>query len=107
MSDCTVAIDYTVVKKLCDTMEDLSTRATTLQGDLSDLHSSLQSNWVAADADYLLTNYDEFVSNIDTITQDITSVKEWSEETSALFQGTASNNSSNISAAITGQGASA
>lgn len=103
MSDCTVAIDYTVVKKLCDTMEDLSTRATSLQGDLSELQTSLQNNWVAADADFLIRNYGDFVSNIDIITQDVNSVKEWSEETAALFQGTASNNTENINAAMAGQ----
>lgn len=102
MSD-TIAIDYKVVGNLTTTMETLNTKGNTLKGELDNLKQSLSSNWVGADAQTLITNYDEFVSNIDIITQDITSVKDWCNDTMAAFKANSSSNSQKIANAMSGK----
>ena len=100
MSD--VSIKYDVVGAQVDTMEDLSNTSNTLQGSLDELKSSLSSNWKGGGAESLLSNYDDFVANIQTVTNDILTVKEWCEDTMASFKATTSSNEETITNAMAG-----
>lgn len=91
-----VAIDFDGVANLATEMETIALDAQTLQSGLEDIMPEIKNNWQDASANYLLSNYEDFVSNIQTIVADINAVKEWSEETSALFNSQVEQNQANI-----------
>ena len=100
--DEVVAISFTGVEELAIEMEDLATRAQGLQASLDDLKIILQKNWEDEAARALFIKYDDFVANIEIITADINSVKEWSRDTAALFKAKVGENQDNINSAIGG-----
>lgn len=104
MSDANVILKFDELSDLCTTMETLVTQSTNLQNDLGDLKTTLTSNWVGGDADTLLVNYDAFVENIQTISDDIMSVNNWCNETASLFKATASTNAEEITNNMNGTG---
>lgn len=98
-----VSINYPVVASQVSTMETLSATATTLQNNLDGLKASLTANWNGGGAEALLNNFDEFVANIDVITADINSVREWCENTVAMFKSTTNSNAQAITDAMSGR----
>ncbi|SDB51919.1 hypothetical protein SAMN02910298_02655 [Pseudobutyrivibrio sp. YE44] len=91
-----VAINFDGVTTLATEMETIATEAQTLQTGLEEILPEIQNNWQDESAIYLRSHYEEFVSNIQTIVADITSVKEWAEQTSALFNAQVQQNQENI-----------
>ena len=91
-----VAINFDGVANLATEMETIALNAQTLQSGLEEIMPEIQNNWQDASANYLLTNYEDFVANIQTIVADINAVKQWSEETSALFNAQVEQNQTNI-----------
>ncbi len=98
-----VSIDYAVVGEQVTTMEELATSANNLQSSLDGLKSSLSSNWNGGGAEALLNNFDEFVGNIQTVTNDITAIKQWCEDTVASFKKTTGSNEQAIQNAMSGK----
>ena len=98
----TIAINYNVVANQVTEMNELVSKAQTLQSSLSQLHSELQTNWTGSDSAFLLQNYDDFVANIDTIKSDITKVAEWCNATTAEFKNKESENRDRLASAMMG-----
>lgn len=91
-----VAIKYKVVASLCDNMENLTRDAMNLQSNLGDLETSLRANWQGGGAEDLLMHYKDFVDNIDIITHDIMSVRNWCEDTTIRFRSATQSNKENL-----------